>query len=277
MPRPPRHDYPGATHHVFVRGVARTVVAVDDADYERSLRVLAKVASRFDLVCHAWCLLPNHAHLLVTSQHGNLSRAMHWFGTCTAQAFNLRHDRSGHLYQGRFGSRLVRNDRYFLQLVQYVALNPVRAGLCGSPADWPWSSYSATAGLCPAPRFLDTQAFLGLLETDDYVAWVAQGLASRGTRRARHSAAASPTDARGDPRGGLEPCHRVGALPPRIHPGGDSPTSRRECLSDLSPAPHARLGSGPQARGQARTMRARPRCCVVGSSCLWSDVRRRGG
>jgi REP-associated tyrosine transposase len=178
MPRPPRDDYPGATHHVFVRGVARTVVAVDDADYERSLRVLAKVASRFDLVCHAWCLLPNHAHLLVTSQHGNLSRAMHWFGTCTAQAFNLRHDRSGHLYQGRFGSRLVRNDRYFLQLVQYVALNPVRAGLCGSPADWPWSSYSATAGLCPAPRFLDTQAFLGLLETDDYVAWVAQGLAA---------------------------------------------------------------------------------------------------
>ncbi|MDX6564162.1 MAG: REP-associated tyrosine transposase [Gaiellales bacterium] len=174
MPRSPRYDYPGATHHVFVRGVARTAVAVDDADYERSLHVLEKVASRFELVCHAWCLLPNHAHLLVTSQQGNLSRAMHWFGTCTAQAFNRRHDRSGHLYQGRFGSRLVANDRYFLQLVRYVALNPVQAGLCGSPADWRWSSYSATAGLRPAPRFLDAGAFLGLLEADDYVAWVAQ-------------------------------------------------------------------------------------------------------
>jgi hypothetical protein len=72
---------------------------------------------------------------------------------------------------------LVKNDRYFLRLVQYVALNPVRAGLCGSPADWPWSSYSATAGLSPAPRFLDTGAFLGLLEKEDYVAWVAEGLA----------------------------------------------------------------------------------------------------
>ena len=102
---------------------------------------------------------------------------MHWFGTCTAQAFNRRHDRSGHLYQGRFGSRLVASDSYFLELVRYVALNPVRAGLCGSPADWRWSSYAATAGVRPAPRFLDAGALLGLLGSADYVAWVADGIA----------------------------------------------------------------------------------------------------
>ena len=208
MPRPPRYDYPGDTHHVIVRGVARTVVAVDDADYERSLRVLAKVASRFELVCHAWCLLPNHAHLLVTSQHGNLSRAMHWFGTCTAQAFNLRHDRSGHLYQGALAHGWSGTTGISSSSSGTSPLNPVRAGLCASPADWLWSSYSATAGLCPAPSFLDTQAFLGLLartttSRGSLRAW------RRSPRRARRSTAAAPPDARGDPRRGLEPCHRV--------------------------------------------------------------------
>ena len=88
-----RRDYAGAIHHVFVRGVARSAVAVDEADYERELNLLEGVALRFELSCHAWCFLPNHSHLLVTSKLGNLSRAMHWLGTCTAQTFNQRHER----------------------------------------------------------------------------------------------------------------------------------------------------------------------------------------
>jgi putative transposase len=177
MPRPLRHDYPGATHHVFVRGVARSAVAVDAEDYQRSIELLERAVSRFELLCHAWCYLPNHAHLLVTSQQGNLSRAMHWLGTCTAQSFNLRHERSGHLYQGRFGSRLVEDDGYLLELERYLALNPVRAGLCRSPGDWLWSSYAATAGLRPSPWFLDAGTLLGMLgSADRYVAWVAEGV-----------------------------------------------------------------------------------------------------
>jgi REP-associated tyrosine transposase len=172
-----RYDYPGATHHVFVRGVARSAVAEDAADYQRTLVLLERTVSRFELVCHAWCCLPNHTHLLVTSQQGNLSHAMHWLGTCTAQSFNRRHERSGHLYQGRFGSRLVEEDEYFLELARYVALNPVRAGLCRSPDDWLWSSYAATVGLRAAPPFLDAAAFLGMLgSADAYIAWVAAGL-----------------------------------------------------------------------------------------------------
>ena len=151
MARPLRLDYPGATHHVFVRGVARSTLAVDAADYERALALLEQAALRFELRCHAWCYLPNHSHLLVTSHLGNLSRAMHWLGTCTAQTFNKRYERAGHLYQGRFGSRLVEDDDYLLELARYVPLNPVRAALCETPEDWPWSSYAATAGLARNP------------------------------------------------------------------------------------------------------------------------------
>jgi putative transposase len=162
---------------VFVRGVARSAVAVDAADYERALTLLERAVSRFELRCHAWCYLPNHSHLLITSRLGNLSRAMHWLGTCTAQSFNQRHERAGHLYQGRFGSRLVADDGYLLELARYVPLNPVRSGLCAAPADWPWSSYAATAGLRERPGFLDSRELLSLLgSADAYAAWVADGV-----------------------------------------------------------------------------------------------------
>jgi REP element-mobilizing transposase RayT len=177
MARPLRRDYPGAIHHVFVRGNARSAVAVDAVDHQRMLALLEQATSRFELVCHAWCLLPNHAHFMLTSQLGNLSRAMHWLGTCAAQSFNRRHERSGHLFQGRFGSKLVEDDGYFLELARYLPLNPVRAGLCRSPDGWLWSSYGATAGLRPTPSFLDAEAFIGLLGSRDaYITWVAQGV-----------------------------------------------------------------------------------------------------
>jgi putative transposase len=177
MARPLRLDYPGAVHHVFVRGVARSPVAVDEEDFERSLMLLERAIPRFGLHCHAWCFLPNHSHLLVTSELGNLSRAMHWLGTCTAQSFNQRHARAGHLYQGRFGSRLVADDEYLLELARYVPLNPVKAGLCASPEDWRWSSYAATAGLLAVPAFLHTLTLFGLLGSPgSYATWVADGI-----------------------------------------------------------------------------------------------------
>jgi REP-associated tyrosine transposase len=180
MPREPRIDYPGATHHVFVRGVARSALVVDEDDYRRTLRLLERTVARYELTCHAWCLLPNHSHLLLTSRKANISRAMQWFGSRTAQTFNERYDRSGHLYQGRFGSRLVENDRYFLELTRYIALNPSRAGLCRAPEEWLWSSYAATAGARPAPRLLDSRALTEKLgSTDGYVEWVAEGVDER--------------------------------------------------------------------------------------------------
>jgi hypothetical protein len=125
----------------------------------------------------------------VTTKLKNLSRAMHWLGTCTAQAFNRRHERSGHLYQGRFGSRLVKEDAHFAELARYLPLNPVRAGLCRSPDEWSWSSYAAIAGLRPAPWFLNSGEIIAMAgSVDAYAAWVAGGfdeavLDERGFRR----------------------------------------------------------------------------------------------
>jgi REP element-mobilizing transposase RayT len=175
MARPLRVDFPGATHHIFVRGVERSTIARDSADYEHALDLLERATSRFELRCHAWCYLPNHSHLLVTSTLGNLSDAMHWMGTCAAQRFNHRYERVGHLYQGRFGSRLVSDDNYLLELARYVPLNPVRAGLCGSPEEWEWSSYAATVGLRSRPLFLDAAVFGALLGSDTaYLDWVTE-------------------------------------------------------------------------------------------------------
>jgi REP element-mobilizing transposase RayT len=177
MPRKKRTDYPMAKQHVFVRGVGRMTIARDETDYEHSLLLLARTVARFDIRCHAWCFLPNHSHLLITSQLGNLSKAMHWFGTCSAQAFNRRYERPGHVYQGRFGSRVVTDDDYLLELGRYVPLNPVRAGLCDEAADWPWSSYAATAGLRTPPWFLDASTLVETLgSTAGYAQWVAAGV-----------------------------------------------------------------------------------------------------
>ena len=164
-------------HHVIVRGVARSVIAVDEIDYEQAIDYLQRTILRFELQCQAWCYMPNHTHLLLTSQLGNLSDAMQWLGTCTAQAFNERHERAGHLYQGRFTSRLVEDDGYHLELARYLPLNPVRAQLCRAPEDWPWSSYAATAGVRVSPWYLEASAFLRLLGSPDaYVDWVAEGI-----------------------------------------------------------------------------------------------------
>ena len=170
-------DYEGAIHHVWVRGVARSAIAVDAEDYLRALGFLERACERFGLRCHAWCSLPNHSHVLLTSTRGNLSKAMHWLGTCAAQTFNQRHARAGHLYQGRFGSRLVENESYLMELARYVPLNPVRAALSETPEAWTWSSYAATVGIRPVPWFLDPQPFMSLLGTRDaYVSWVAAGI-----------------------------------------------------------------------------------------------------
>jgi REP element-mobilizing transposase RayT len=177
MPRKPRVDYHGAVHHVFVRGVNRSVIAVDEDDYETALGFLDRAIARFEIECHAWCFLPNHTHLLLTSRHKNLSRVMHWIGTCTAQAFNRRHARVGHVYQGRFGSRLVEKDGHLLELARYIPHNPVRAGMCDAPEDWHWSSYAATVGACDAPWFLDHALITGKLGSiDAYAAWVGRGM-----------------------------------------------------------------------------------------------------
>ena len=237
MSRPLRKDYPGATHHVFVRGVARSAVALDDEDYERALFLLGRTVARFELSCHAWCFLPNHSHVLVTSELGNLSRAMHWLGTCTAQRFNKRYERAGHLYQGRFGSRLVLDDNYLLELARYLPLNPVRAGLCSAPA------YGSLVELCgdrgptpgalvPAsPKASSTCSARPLVMRDG----LDGGRIHESARRAWSAIASAASIARGPPARRLGSRHRGRAFRTRLHKARHRESPRSKRLSDRSP------------------------------------------
>jgi putative transposase len=109
---------------------------------------------RFNVICHAYCLMTNHFHLLLETPDANLSKAMRQFNSVYTQAFNRRHGRVGHVLQGRFKSIVVDREAYLLELCRYIVLNPVRAGMVKEPGKYPWSSYRATAGLGKKPDFL---------------------------------------------------------------------------------------------------------------------------
>jgi len=154
--RPLRVAFPGALYHLISRGNNRARVFRSDADYEAFLAILEQVVDRFGWVCHSYCLLGNHYHLLVETPHPNLPLGMRQLNGVFAQQYNRRRSRVGHVFQARYTSVLVERDPYLLNVVRYIAWNPVRAGLCRTPAEWKWSSYPAFLGLAPAPAFLST-------------------------------------------------------------------------------------------------------------------------
>ena len=160
MSRPVRIEFPDALYHVTARGDRREAIFDDDGDRQMFLATLEQVVNRFNWVCHAWCLMDNHYHLLIQTPDGNLSKGMRQLNGVYTQASNRRHRRVGHLFQGRFKAILVDGDAYLLELTRYVVLNPVRASMVGDPADWPWSSYRASAGLEPAAPWLAVDGLL---------------------------------------------------------------------------------------------------------------------
>jgi len=160
MARPLRVEYPGAVYHITSRGNAGQPIFTSPSDFHNFLSTLAQAIDRFAWVCHAYCLMPNHYHLLLETPQGELSRGMQWLNGVYTQAFNRRHHRLGHLLQGRFKAILVEKESYLLELARYVVLNPVRAGLTKRPEAWRWSSYRATAGYEPPPPWLSTDWIL---------------------------------------------------------------------------------------------------------------------
>jgi putative transposase len=161
MARPLRLEYAGAVYHVTSRGNARLPVFEDDEDRECFLGTLAEAVGRWNWLCHAYCLMDNHYHLLLETPDGNLSRGMRHLNGVYTQRFNRRHHRTGHLFQGRYKSVVVDRDGYLLELCRYVVLNPVRAGMVSGPGEYRWSSFRSTAGLEQCPNFLTVDWLLG--------------------------------------------------------------------------------------------------------------------
>ena len=141
----------GLIYHVTARGNAKAPTFLTDADYEVFLSGLTVARHLDGLLCHAYCLMENHYHLLVETPRANLDDAMHRLNGTYAIRFNRHHERTGHVFQGRYGAKLITDDNYALTVVRYIAANPVQAGLCAAPEEWPWSSYAATAGLASPP------------------------------------------------------------------------------------------------------------------------------
>jgi len=159
-----RTEFAGGIFHVTMRGNARATIFHDDHDYVVFLRMLRKTVESFEWLLHAWCVLPNHFHLLVETPHPNLGRGMLVLNGSYARRYNAKFDRVGHVFQTPYRSTPVLTDEHFMEAMRYIANNPVRAKLSGHAADWGWSSFRASAGLQAAPPFLQTSrtlAFFG--------------------------------------------------------------------------------------------------------------------
>ena len=161
MSRPLRLELSGGLYHVTSRGDRREDIYVDDIDREAWLETLAQCCERFNWAIHAWCQMTNHYHLIIETAEGNLSAGMRQLNGVYTQKLNRRHNRVGHVFQGRYKAILVERDSYLLELARYVVLNPLRAGMVKQLRQWKWSSYPAMVGTAPRPRWLNTDWLLG--------------------------------------------------------------------------------------------------------------------
>jgi putative transposase len=163
MARLPRIDVPGLPQHLIIRGNNRCVFLDGDVERYLFLKFLGDAAVMRDCDLHAYVLMSNHVHLLATGHcHGELSAMMQSVGRRFARFFNLRHERTGTLFEGRFKSSPVDTDRYFLTCMRYIESNPVRAGMVDHPGQWPWSSFRQNAGGCPSGLLTAHAVYSGL-------------------------------------------------------------------------------------------------------------------
>lgn len=141
MPRSPRLHAPNLLYHVFARGNNRESIFFEDSDYQRFLSNLEKFRISLEYTIYAYCLLPNHFHILIQVNKINLSKIMQILMTAYTMFINRKYGRVGHVFQGRFQSIIVEKETYLLQVQRYIHLNPVKARLVNRPETYPWSSY----------------------------------------------------------------------------------------------------------------------------------------
>lgn len=162
-PRAARLELPGVPMHVIQRGVNRCAVFHDDQDRLHYRKLLRIASSEAQVSVHAYVLMGNHVHLLLAANRcGAISTVMRRVGQAYAQTFNLRHGRTGALWQGRFKSSLVETERYLLNVMRYIELNPVRAGLVTRPENHRWSSIHKHLGFSSEPMLTPHPLYLAL-------------------------------------------------------------------------------------------------------------------
>lgn len=146
MPRQPRFNLPGYPQHIIQRGNNRNNVFARPADYRFYLDKLKQACEKFSCRLHAYVLMTNHVHMLMTPEmECGISKAMQSLGGNYAQYFNWRYERTGTLWEGRYKASVIDTDRYLLTCHRYIEMNPVRAGMVDHPGDYRWSSYACNA------------------------------------------------------------------------------------------------------------------------------------
>ncbi len=160
-------EFPNAFYHVCSRGLNRQTLFYDVEDFKFFLFLCNSAKSNFEMICHAFCLMNNHYHLYLQTTKPNLSRLMKFINENYARYFLKKYPQyAGHVFQGRYKRKLVQDDLYSQQLVKYIHLNPVAAGLVERAEDWLWSSYRCYLGLQPKNNFLEINWLLNQYSND---------------------------------------------------------------------------------------------------------------
>ena len=167
MARPLRIIDPNFVYHITTRGVDKRNITLDEDDRRAFVHLLGSTVQEMKWILHCWVLMSNHLHLVVRAPKANLSTGMQQLLSTYAARFNKNRARIGHLFHRRFGAKPVKDEAHLLEVLRYVPLNPVRAGMVTAPEQWRWSSYRATAGLEAAPPWLEVDWTLSQFHSVD--------------------------------------------------------------------------------------------------------------
>ncbi|MBI4838064.1 MAG: transposase [Nitrospirae bacterium] len=177
-----RIEYEGALYHIAARGNEGNPIYRGAGDYKKFLEILSKLPLRYGIILHGYVLMENHYHLLIETPKSNITKAMHWLNAVYTAYFNRKHNRVGHLLQGRYKGLLIEKERYLVAVSRYIHLNPVRAMMARRPDEYQWSSYPEYIGKEKESKWLKCDWILGQYSRDEikamkqYKAFVEEGL-----------------------------------------------------------------------------------------------------
>ncbi|MGJ7922691.1 transposase [Neobacillus sp. LXY-4] len=159
MSRKPRPWYPGHAHHIYARGNKRALIFHEPQDNLKYLEIFEDVREKYPFTLHSYCLMPNHLHLQLETPANYIPEIMKTAHSLYAIYLNKKLDIDGHVFQGRYGSKIILSDQYFLTVSRYIHLNPVEANIVTKPEDYLWSSYASYINLTDNPHIDRTKTF----------------------------------------------------------------------------------------------------------------------